>query len=100
MKALEILSDLARVIGKIADDEAAAADNVGVVNPGRRADSQGSYKWSPPLQQQLDAVKDSVGVSVDTISPEEAEAEAANGQNQENTLNQLRKSLASLVQGL
>lgn len=34
-----------------------------LVNPGKRAGEDGKYKWSPPLQQHLDAVKDSVGPS-------------------------------------
>jgi hypothetical protein len=36
------------------------------VNPGRRAGEDGRYKWSPPLQQHLDSVKDSVGPSDET----------------------------------
>ena len=36
------------------------------VNPGRRAGEDGRYKWSPPLQQHLDSVKDSVAPSDET----------------------------------
>jgi len=39
-----------------------------VVNPGKRIDSKGDIKWSPPLQQHLDAVKDSVGPSDQAVS--------------------------------
>ena len=34
-----------------------------VVNPGVRYGEDGDSKWSPPLQQHLDVVKDSVGPS-------------------------------------
>jgi hypothetical protein len=49
-----------------------------VDNPGKRIDSLGSIKWSPPLQQHLDAVKDSVGPSDQAVSvdPEEGSPEA------------------------
>lgn len=36
-----------------------------VVNPGVRYSPDGTAKWSPPLQQHLDTVKDSVGPSED-----------------------------------
>jgi hypothetical protein len=39
-----------------------------VDNPGKRIDSKGDIKWSPPLQQHLDAVKDSVGPSDQAVS--------------------------------
>lgn len=53
-------------------------DQSDVNNPGRRFDSKGDSKWSPPLQQHLDAVKDSVGpsdqsVSVDPDTEDEAQ---------------------------
>jgi len=48
-----------------------------VVNPGRRDGEDGRYKWSPPLQQHLDAVKDSVGPSNDELTVADAEAAAA-----------------------
>lgn len=50
-----------------------------VDNPGKRIDSKGDIKWSPPLQQHLDAVKDSVGPSDQAVSvdpdPESPEAD-------------------------
>lgn len=45
-----------------------------VVNPGVRYAPDGTAKWSPPLQQHLDTVKDSVGPSEEDpieISPED-----------------------------
>lgn len=49
-----------------------------VDNPGKRIDSKGDIKWSPPLQQHLDAVKDSVGPSDQAVSvdPEAGSPEA------------------------
>jgi hypothetical protein len=52
-------------------------DAAEVVNPGRRDGEDGRYKWSPPLQQHLDAVKDSVGPSNDELAVTDAEAVAA-----------------------
>jgi len=51
-----------------------------VVNPGRRDGEDGRYKWSPPLQQHLDAVKDSVGPSNDELTVADAEAAEAEEQ--------------------
>ena len=48
-----------------------------IINPGRRDGEDGRYKWSPPLQQHLDAVKDSVGPSNDELTVADAEAVAA-----------------------
>lgn len=56
-----------------------AVDDDGQVdNPGKRIDSKGDIKWSPPLQQHLDAVKDSVGPSDQAVSvdPEAGSPEA------------------------
>ena len=52
-------------------------DTEEIVNPGRRDGEDGRYKWSPPLQQHLDAVKDSVGPSNDELTVDDAEAAAA-----------------------
>jgi hypothetical protein len=46
---------LADVLKNISDKE--------IVNPGVRYGDDGDSKWSPPLQQHLDTVKDSVGPS-------------------------------------
>ena len=53
-------------------------DDGEVDNPGKRIDSKGDIKWSPPLQQHLDAVKDSVGPSDQAVSvdPEAGSPEA------------------------
>ena len=45
------------------------------VNPGQRVGSDGKYKWSPPLQQQLDLVKDIAGGSDDAISVDDCESD-------------------------
>lgn len=81
MKALEILSDLAKVIGKIADDEVTQGQEQ-KINPGRRVDSEGNYKWSPPLQQQLDTAKDAVGTSIDAVNQDEADSQVQKPQPQ------------------
>lgn len=41
-----------------------------VKNPGTRMGKNGKKKWSPPLQQHLDTVKDTVGPSDDEIGQE------------------------------
>jgi hypothetical protein len=40
-----------------------SSDGERVINPGLRYGEDGDAKWSPPLQQHLDTVKDSVGPS-------------------------------------
>lgn len=45
-----------------------------VINPGVRYGEKGDAKWSPPLQQHLDTVKDSVGPTTEdptVINPED-----------------------------
>ena len=61
------LSDLVAVTGE--------PDPTVKVNPGKRAGDDGKYKWSPPLQQHLDSVKDSVGPSNDEITTDDSDAE-------------------------
>ena len=48
------------------------------INPGIRYNDDGTAKWSPPLQQHLDAVKDAVGPtnSDTTVEPEPEESPA------------------------
>lgn len=91
MRAREFLSELKLDIpdqmvtvqvplSTISRDQAGGDEGEGsnIKNPGRRVDSRGRYKWSPPLQQHLDAVKDSVGPSdqeVDVDTPESAPEE-------------------------
>lgn len=85
-----------------------------VLNPGRRAGADGDYKWSPPLQQHLDATKDAIGptnheITVDDAEAVEdikdAEAEAEQPADQEvgsqqpdsNTVDSLKKLIASIL---
>jgi hypothetical protein len=42
-----------------------------VVNPGVRYGEEGDAKWSPPLQQHLDTVKDSVGPTQDDVTTQD-----------------------------
>jgi hypothetical protein len=63
---------------------AVPVDTTGTNNPGKRLDSRGKVKWSPPLQQHLDVAKDSVGpsdqaVSVDPHSEEEDQQHSPHG---------------------
>ena len=51
------------------------SDDQPMVNPGKRVGSDGTYKWSPPLQQQLDLIKDIAGVSSDEVTAADAEAD-------------------------
>ena len=67
-----------------------------VLNPGIRYNDDGTAKWSPPLQQHLDAVKDAVGpTNADTtIEPDAEEQTAAYDDNDDISI--LRK-LAAIV---
>jgi hypothetical protein len=47
-------------------------DDEVVINPGLRSGQDGNYKWSPPLQQQLDVTKDAVGPSNNELSADAA----------------------------
>ena len=70
-----------------------------VLNPGKRAGEGGDYKWSPPLQQHLDANKDAVGPSNDEITVADAEqAEAKKEQPQaDDQVSEFKKTLAALL---
>lgn len=59
------IADLLKAIIDLVDT-GTLDDESDALNPGRRAGEDGRYKWSPPLQQHLDAVKDSVGPSDET----------------------------------
>ncbi len=57
---------LSDVLAKVNDEK--------VINPGVRYNNNGDAKWSPPLQQHLDTVKDSVGPTTEdptVISPDD-----------------------------
>lgn len=49
-----------------------------VVNPGVRYGDDQSAKWSPPLQQHLDTMKDGVGVTMNDVIEEPSQTELAN----------------------
>ena len=51
------------------------AERPPVVNPGISYGEDGKAKMSPPLQQQLDIMKDAVGVTTDDITQEPTEQE-------------------------
>jgi hypothetical protein len=42
-----------------------------IINPGVRYGEQGDAKWSPPLQQHLDTVKDSVGPTTADVTTQD-----------------------------
>lgn len=62
MKIAEFLKTLIDLV----DSGQFPEDSSEPVNPGRRAGEDGRYKWSSPLQQHLDSVKDSVGLDDET----------------------------------
>ena len=71
-----------------------------VINPGKRAGEDGDYKWSPPLQQHLDATKDAVGPSNDEITvadAEQAEAEKEQQPQANDQVSDFKKTLAALL---
>ena len=66
-----------------------------ILNPGIRYNDDGTAKWSPPLQQHLDAVKDAVGpTDADTTVEPDAEAPATYAEDDDISI--LRK-LAAIV---
>lgn len=46
-----------------------------IVNPGVQYGSDGGAKWSPPLQQQIDTMKDAEGPTTDNKTEEPTEVE-------------------------
>jgi hypothetical protein len=66
-------------------------DKSEINNPGIRYNDDGKAKWSPPLQQHLDVVKDAVGPTDDDTT-NEIEADADQGHVDE--LDVLRKLAA------
>lgn len=66
-----------------------------VLNPGIRYNDDGTAKWSPPLQQHLDAVKDAVGPT-DADTTIEPDAEEAPVVDDDDDISILRK-LAAIV---
>lgn len=105
MKVKEILSELKLNIpdqmvnvqiplNSIAKDE---EDDTPIVNPGKKAGEDGNYKWSPPLQQQLDATKDAVGISNDETDEVSAEIEAEKEQSKDQEIEDLKSKIAHLL---
>jgi hypothetical protein len=68
-----------------------------VLNPGKRAGEDGKYKWSPPLQQHLDATKDAVGPSNDEITVDNAEQAEQEKEQPEDPIRDFKKTLAVLL---
>lgn len=68
-----------------------------VVNPGTEYGEDGNAKWSPPLQQQLDTMKDAVGPSTKdgTTSPTEKEVDELGVDGHNLTIERL-KNLAAI----
>jgi len=67
-----------------------------VVNPGVKYDKNGKSKWSPPLQQQLDVMKDAVGPSADDVinEPTEDEVEELQVDDSDASINRIKKLAA------
>ena len=75
-------------------------NNTAIINPGKRASTNGDYKWSPPLQAHLDVTRDAVGVSNDEINVDDAEAAAADQSSLDDTtdpIDDLKKALISIL---
>jgi hypothetical protein len=66
-----------------------------LINPGIRYNDDGTAKWSPPLQQHLDAVKDSVGPTEDDTTTE-LDHEQSNQDDRDDDVSILRK-LAAII---
>ena len=66
-----------------------------IINPGIRYNDDGTAKWSPPLQQHLDAVKDSVGPTEDDTTLE-LDHEQSNQDDRDDDISILRK-LAAII---
>jgi len=67
-----------------------------VVNPGVEYGEDGKAKWSPPLQQQLDVMKDAVGPSADDVvdEPTEDEVEELQSDNGDASIDRIKKLAA------
>ena len=78
-----------------------STDDDPIINPGKRAGEDGKYRWSPPLQQHLDATKDAVGPSNDAIDVDSAEEIEANKDHsddqQPDQMDDFKKRLAAIL---
>lgn len=64
-----------------------------VINPGIEYGADGKAKWTPPLQQNLDLMKDAVGTNTEdvTVKPNEEEVERATQSSKDHTLSRLKE---------
>ena len=83
-------------LSTVMQQKSAEADPV-VVNPGKRAGADGQYKWSPPLQQQLDANKDAVGISNDETDEATATVEVEKEIQGDQDMSDLKSKLAQIL---
>ena len=105
MRAREILSELkidipdqmVNVQIPLASINKSNMEQPTIVNPGKRVGDNGNYKWSPPLQQHLDASKDAVGISNDETNEVSAEIEAEKEMSKDKEIEDLKAKLAHLL---
>lgn len=81
----------------VAGNSSNNTDDEEILNPGKRADSDGNYKWSPPLQQQLDVAKDAVGDTNDETNEIAAEIEAEKDQSKDQEIADLKRKIEFLL---
>lgn len=69
-------------------------DTKEVVNPGIEYGKDGKAKWSPPLQQNLDLMKDVAGTTTDdvTVKPDQEEINQAASE-QDGTVDRIKQLL-------
>jgi hypothetical protein len=92
MRAQEFLNKIGFGLQPQTEVPSTTAEPEEIVNPGQRSDEQGNYKWSPPLQQQLDAVKDLIGTSNDELNVSDAESAEA-----QDELSAVKRTIGSLI---
>jgi hypothetical protein len=93
MRAQEFLNKIGFGLHSQTEVPVVADEPDEILNPGQRSDNEGNYKWSTPLQQQLDAIKDAVGPSNNEITV--ADAEEA-----QNELSAVKRTIGSLIGAL
>ena len=93
MRAQEVLNKIGFGPQSQTEMPVVAAEPEEIINPGQRSDNEGNYKWSPPLQQQLDAVKDAVG-------PSNYEITVADAEEAQNELSAVKRTIGSLIGAL
>ena len=95
MRAQEFLNKIGFGLQPQTEVPSTTAEPEEIVNPGQRSDERGNYKWSPPLQQQLDAVKDLIGPSNDELNVDDAESAEA-----QDELSAVKRTIGSLIGAL